>query len=909
MRVRVWGHAGDMHGDTDHRERTFLLSDLQGSTALHRAHPDRMLEVMDRHDAALIEIVAAHRGELFKNTGDGAWAAFDAPGDALDAAIAMQRTIPAIRVGEVPPLVVRIGIATGAARPRRGDYFGPALSRTARLEGAANGGQIVVDERTRELCAELATGHDLRDLGPHRFKGMEPMTVHQVLAADLGTDFGPLRGKQDVTTGNLPAALTSFVGRGRQLTDVRALLDRQRIVTLLGPGGTGKTRLSIEAARSVETTFDHGAWLVELSPLEAEHDVWSAFATTFALPPVPGATPRAQVVEHLRDRRCLLVVDNCEHVLEPIAEAILDLTQSCPRVVVLASSRRVLALPGEALVEVPPLDDSATDVEPSAAVQLFVDRARLVSPAFEPDADDIAAIEEICARLDHLPLAIEMAAANTRRLDLDRVRRQAERSIDLRASRHRRAIGRQQTMRGTLDWSYQLLEPEARDLLDRLAVFAGTFDDDLAIALCGLDDVDPGDVLDLLDELLDASLLARDPDDDERFRLLHVVRAYGRERLDADGRSDRLQRHHGETFAGRVAELGRRFDDGEEKEMAGRFFAAQPDLEAAFERALASDVALAGALTVPMFLFTYIHRGAVFGGWPARVLDAAGDTILDDHAVLCAMAAAHSIHADADPDAATRHLARGREVDPTGEASRGWLDSVAGQVSFWTGDNEASLDHHLRAIDVATAADNRSCAILSASLAAFSAGRAKRVDVAVRQLGVAEHLAAGSLSPNVIGYVNFAKGMLLAGRDPERALAELQVALDWARLSANPQGANRVSRVMADVRAAGAAPAEALEILANALVNFPAEGDAMHAWSTVGSLIPKLAALGLDDEVAVLTGALSASALPVDEGHDELVLDVRERLGADEFDAYAAEGRALGLNGTRRRVEERFATN
>lgn len=888
----------------DHRDRTFILTDLKGSTDLHRRFPDQMLGAMDRHDAAILDLAARHRGEVFKNTGDGAWLAFDDPDDAVEAAIDIQREVPLITVADGVPLVLRVGVGTGPARPRRGDYFGPALNRTARLEGAANGGQVLVDETTRHRC----TRHDFLDLGTHRFKGMDAFTVFQAVGDGLEREFGELQGKREADPGNLPAALTSFIGRRALLDEIRSLTGSgARIVTLTGPGGTGKSRLSVEAARHCGPAFDDGAWLVELSPLGPDHDVWFAFAATFSLPPVPGVTPRQQVLERLRADRALLVIDNCEHLVEAAAEAVLDILQASPGVVVLATSRQVLGLPGEALVPVPTLDEAGEHGGRSAAVELFIDRARLVSRRFDPSTEDEAIIVRICAALDHLPLAIEMAAANTRRVDLARILGQADSPIDLRSGRHRRAIGRQQTLRETLEWSYELLDDGVGELLDRLATFSGPFDEDLAIDLCARDDIDADEVVDAIDDLLDASLLTRDPADPDRFRLLHVVRAFGRERIAEAGRTEQLHRHHAEAFADRVRDLGARFDDGDEAAAARTLFTEQPDLEAAFERSLNADADTAAALTGPLFFFSYVHRGAVFGHWPARILEAHHDGVSHE-STLCAMAAAHALHADAAPDDARHFLERGALADPDGDRSHGWLESVAGQLAFWSRQPEPSVAHHQRAVELALAADNSNCAIISASLAAFAAGRARRLDVAKEMLALAEQLADASRSPTPIGYVNFTKGVLLAGRRPDEALAELQIALDWAEVSANPQGANRVARVMADIRADGAPPAEALEIRANALVNFPTEGDAMHAWSTVQSLLPPLVALERFDEVAVLSGALDGSPFQGDTDVEGLLVDVRDRLGDETFDQLASEGRELGLVGTRRRIAERFAS-
>src|ERR1700731_53697 len=504
---------------SESRERTILTTDIVGSTGLLRRFPNDMMGAMDLHDQILHTSIRRHSGDPFRSTGDGVLAAFDRPVDAVMAAIEAQREMRRVAWGPTGRLQVRFGIDTGPTRARgANDYFGPALPTATRLQSAANADQILLSDVTvQRLASELAQSpFRLSDLGEHHFKGIEPIRVHQVCASDLPSTFPPIGGKREGGGGNLPATLSSFLGRERELDELAELALESRLLTLVGPGGIGKTRLAIEFARSLESAFPDGAWLVDLSALERGSEVWPAIAGALLIPPLPGVEWRVQVLERLYNARAILLMDNCEHVLDPIADAVTELGSTCGSLFLINTSRHTLGAEGEALYQVSSLDSGLQDGRgQSAAVRLFVERGRLADRRFQPTPDDLAVIQRICANLDYIPLAIEIAAGHLRRLSLQNIENGVTRPLDLQSGNFRRRVGRQQTLRQTLEWSYDLLEPNSRKVLQRLSVFSGPFHEVQALAVCAGDMLNESDVLRGIDELVESSLLARDAGGDQ----------------------------------------------------------------------------------------------------------------------------------------------------------------------------------------------------------------------------------------------------------------------------------------------------------------------------------------------------------------------------------------------------------
>jgi predicted ATPase/class 3 adenylate cyclase len=903
--VSIKGDSELIPGST--RTLTFLATDLKDSTELFNQFPDEMFAFMERHDDLLNQVIRGSGGEVFKFTGDGVFAVFDEPASAVVAALDIQRGMLRLDHDFTDALELRIGVNTGPSRQRGADYFGPALNTAARLEGAANGRQVLVSQSTRQ---HLGEPEDIvfTDLGIHRFKGLKPIQVFQASAPGLPGHFPPIGGKRDAPDGNLPASLSSFLGRTSELTGIRRRIHEGRIVTLLGPGGIGKTRLALEAARTLRDDFDGGVWLVELSPIDQGGDVWPSFATALSIAPLPGASPRVQVLDRLRDADALLVIDNCEHVLGEVASAAVDIASTAQGVRMLTTSRRVLGVGGESIFDVAPLDEDTTETGvTSPAVSLFVERAQLASRNFDPTESDLQIVAAICADLDYLPLAIEIAAAQLRRLTLSQIHAKSSDPLALGSKNYHRAIGRQQTIRETLEWSYGLLDDTSAQVLDTLSVLSGSFVEEVGRDLCAFVGIDEDDYVESLGELVDSSLLARDPSDALRFKILHLVRAFGRGRLVQDGRYEHVERLHGLTFARRIAQLGAQFSSPEEGVAAAAIFTELPDMRAAFERAIIQDLELASDLTAPLFFFSYVHRGAECGTWPARVMEQPGADELAAAPIILAAAACHALHADGQPVRAKEYIERARTAEDRGaESSRGWVDGVAGMVALWTGDLTGSIDLHRRATRIAHERGNSGCEVISWSLAAYAAYMAKDPELASALLAEAAKASETTGSVTAIGYVSFTRGRLEARRNPDLALEVLESSAEWAADAGNSQGFNRVRRHIADIRAAQAAPAERLRIRAEGFLGLPESGDTLHGWSAAESLLKSLAEDERYNDVALFAGALATSPIKIEPSVARVVDDARERLGTTTFERVAAEGSQLGLSQLRRYVEANY---
>jgi predicted ATPase len=440
-----------------------------------------------------------------------------------------------------------MGLHTGEARARGSDQVDHApINRCARVKAAAHGGQVLVTKTTRDLAGRrLGGGFALRRLGEFRLRDLaEPELIYQLTHADLPADFPPIRTLAE-RTGNLPLAVSSFIGRERELEQTAAALGGARVVTLTGPGGVGKTRLGLRAAGQVAERFGDGAWLAELAPVRDPAAVDDAVAAVFSVTARAGQGTREALVEVLRGKQLLLVLDNCEHVLAEAAALAGVLQRSCERLVILATSREGLGIEGEHLVPVPPLmlpgagADLAAITE-AEAVRLFAERAAAVRPGFQVTAGNAAAVAAVVCRLDGIALAIELAAARVPAMTAAELARRLDRSFAVLAAGRRGAAERHQTLRATIDWSFQLLTEAGQALLARLAVFAGGCTLLAAEAVCGGDGIDPDAVFELLASLVARSLVvAEDHGPESRYRLLETIRQYGEQRLDQSGQTQR----------------------------------------------------------------------------------------------------------------------------------------------------------------------------------------------------------------------------------------------------------------------------------------------------------------------------------------------------------------------------------
>ena len=547
---------------------TFLFTDVEGSTRRWETDADAMKVALAAHDDVLRAAIETHGGWLFKHTGDGVCAAFASPRSAVDAAVTAQRAL------ELP---VRMGLATGEAELRGADYFGAVLNRAARVMAAGHGGQILLADST----AGLLTGVDLLDLGPRRLRDLPTAVgVFQVRASGLRTDFPPLR-TLDTTPGNLRPAPSSFIGRESELDAVTTELKSHRLVTLTGVGGVGKTRLAIEVAARLADEFPDGVWLFELAPVGDPAAVPDAVAAMLGITQQPGKSVSESVATALDGRVRLLVIDNCEHVLDAAADLIEAILAHSATVKILATSREGLGVADEQLWPVPSLDVSA-GID-SAAAALFLERARTVGPSFSSATpDDASAVVEICRRLDGIPLAIELAASRMVSMTAREVRDRLDHRFRLLTGA-RRGQERHQTLRHAVAWSYDLLDDAEKQLLNRCSVFAGGFDLQSACAIAASGDVDEYAILDLLDALVRKSLLVADRSTGQtRFSMLETIRQFAEEQLALSGGADQARAAHAAYFADCATDMLTLWDGPRQRETYIWFTTEFANLRAAF---------------------------------------------------------------------------------------------------------------------------------------------------------------------------------------------------------------------------------------------------------------------------------------------------------------------------------------
>ncbi len=541
---------------------TFLFTDIEGSTRLLQQLGDLYDDVEVRHAAILREAIGQGGGTEVRTEGDSFFAAFPRPAGAVEAAVAAQRALAAHRWPDGVTLRVRMGMHTGEGRTggsgSAADYIGIDVNRAARIAAAAHGGQVLLSGATRGLVEHaLPEGVTVRDLGEHRLKDIEhPERLYDLVIDGLSADFPPIRTLEAPI--NLPAERSSFVGREHEVDDVTQLLAEARLLTLSGPGGTGKTRLALKVAARQIGRFRDGVFWVDLSPIVDHELVPPAIVTALRLREEPGRDLLDSLEGHLRDRELLIVLDNFEQVGDA-APQIARLLDSAPRLTVLVTSRVPLHLSSEREYAVSPLalPDHRSDFEAlsrSEAVMLFVERALAVRPSFALTEENGAAVAEITVRLDGLPLAIELAASRLKLFDPSTMLARLEHRLPMLTGGARDLPERQRTLRSAIEWSHDLLSHEEQRLFARLSVFSGGWTLDAAEAVCG-----PGlaiDVVDGMAALVDGSVVRREEtrNDGVRFRMLETIREYAAERLGRSGEGDDVRRRHAEYVRDLVEE-------------------------------------------------------------------------------------------------------------------------------------------------------------------------------------------------------------------------------------------------------------------------------------------------------------------------------------------------------------------
>jgi predicted ATPase/class 3 adenylate cyclase len=538
---------------------TFLFTDLENSTSLWEKYPHDMQQASARHDALMRGIIEKHKGRVVKTTGDGFHAVFPSPSDGVAAAMSGQQRLAA---EPWPPVMgslkVRMGLHTGESQERDGDYFGVVVNLAARIMGLGHGGQILLSEVTKKLVERsLPPDSTLIDLGEHRIRGMAPVErIFQLRHPDLADEFPPLNSLA-VFKHNLPRQASSFIGRKQELMEIVRLIQDTPILTLLGPGGTGKTRLMLQAAEEVIGGYPDGVWLVELAPLTDPALISERVAGALKVQEQPGRSLLDTLVEHLRRKELLLLLDNVEHLVSESAEFVEYLLKNCPKLKIIVTGREALFIGGETTLQIPSLSlpaikgaVSPEHLHASEGVQLFLDRAQAVRPDFALDPENAAWIAEIVLRLDGIPLALELAAARLRMLTVEQIAVRLNDRFRLLTGGRRTALPRQQTLQALIDWSWNLLEEHERVLLRRLSVFAGGWTIEAAQEVAGFDPLDEFEVFDILEQLINKSLVTvlHPPEGQARYGMLESIRQYAQNKLFEAGEGEALRDRHADYF-------------------------------------------------------------------------------------------------------------------------------------------------------------------------------------------------------------------------------------------------------------------------------------------------------------------------------------------------------------------------
>lgn len=539
---------------------TFLFTDIEGSTRLWEEDHDGMAEAVAAHDRLIRQTIAAHDGYIFSTGGDSFCAAFAQPDEALAAAVEAQLDLGCHPWRTPVPIRVRMALHSGTAAERDGDYFGSVPNRCARLLAVGNGGQILLSEVTHRMVKEQPPNQvGFRDMGDHRLRDLaEPERVFTVFHPAFESANDALRSLNVLPT-NLPAQLTSFVGRDQELEEATRLLRGTRLLTIAGVGGSGKTRLSLQMAVDALDQFRDGVWLVELAPVAEPEGVLRAVATALGLRELPPQSLDETLIDHIRHRQLLLILDNCEHVIDAAARLAQRLLAAAPELSVLATSREMLGVPGEVpyqlrSMSLPEGDTPLATISDFDSVRLFAARAEAVRAGFRVNESNAASVIQLCRRLDGMPLAIELAAARLRVLAPEQIAARLDDRFRLLTGGSRTVLPRQQTLQATIDWSYDLLQEKEKLLFDRLSAFQGGFTLEAAEAVSAGGDIAPEDVLDLVGHLVEKSLVGSfETGGGVRYRLLETLRQYARDRLAMREETEAVRQSHAVYFR-RLAE-------------------------------------------------------------------------------------------------------------------------------------------------------------------------------------------------------------------------------------------------------------------------------------------------------------------------------------------------------------------
>ena len=853
---------------------TFLFTDVEGSTRRWEADADGMQAALAAHDEVLRSAIEAHGGFMFKHTGDGVCAAFASPRSAVDAAVAAQRGLA---------LPVRMGIATGEAELRGTDYFGAVLNRAARVMAAGHGGQVLLAEST----AVLVTGVDLVDLGPRRLRDLSaPVQVFQVRAEGLRTDFPSLRAL-DVGPGNLRPQTTSFIGREAEVAELQVAVKAHRLVTLTGAGGVGKTRLALEVARQVADEFPDGTWFFDLAAVADPAAVPDAVAPVLGITQQPGKTVAQSVAAALDGRVRLLVFDNCEHLVDSVADLIETILAASATVTILATSREGLGVSEEQLWRVPSLDvNSGAE---SAGANLFVDRAQSVVSDFsltQPGEAD--AVVEICRRLDGIPLAIELAASRMASMTASEVRDRLDQRFRLLVG-SRRGLARHQTLRHAVAWSYDHLDDAEKPLLERCSVFAGGFDLQSACAVMG--SADEFTTLDLLDALVRKSLLVADRSSGRtRFSMLETIRQFAEEQLVARGEAAAMRTAHARYFAGREIDIMARWGSPRQREAYIWFSAELANLRAAFRWAAdLGDLDDAATIaTYASFLGIAVENFEPLA-WAEELIDPARAAHHEGLAALSVMASqcwvtgrfedAARYADDADELIGTGLV----DVLPFGD---GGLLAAAFMAS---GQIQRAVDWYQAQFEQGRG--NHVLTRIGIVLALLAAGRGGDAVVATNGLIDA---AERTDNPYVLSFALFTCGHAWIDADHVAALEALRRGMAVAHDSGNSAAELRMVITLARVEARHGDPLQAFDYIALAIRKHRDSGNTTSIRHGLAVLATLLHRIGHHEPAATIAGfAVTPFVRASFPEINTTITHLREALGDQTYESLARKGETM----------------
>jgi predicted ATPase len=853
---------------------TFLFTDIEGSTRRWEADADSMRTALQAHNQVLRDAIEANDGQVFNYTGDGMCAVFASPRSAVDAAIDAQRTL------ELP---VRMGIATGEAELRGDDYFGTVLNRTARVMAAGHGGQILLDGAT----AALASGVDLISLAPRRLRDIaKPVDVYQVRAEGLDAEF-PALNTADPALGNLRPATTAIVGRESEIIELQTALKAHRLVTLTGVGGVGKTRLAVEVATRSATEFPDGVFLIELAAVTDAAAVPDAVAAVLGIVQQPGMSLTDSVAAALEDRSRLLVFDNCEHVLNATADVIEAILVGSTAVKILATSREGLRVVDEKLWPVPSLELSDDIASPAAA--LFVARAADVAHDLSfIESDDANAVVEVCRRLDGIPLAIELAASRMVSMTPTELRDRLDDRFRLLVG-SQRGLERHQTLRHTVQWSYDLLDTAEQTLLNRCSVFAGGFDLSAACSVAGSGDEIA--TLDVLDALVRKSLvLASRSSSRTRFSMLETIRQFAEEQLVRTGEADAARTAHAHYFAAREPAVMALWDSANQREAYAWFGAELANLRTAFHWAAdRNDLDTAATIACTATFLGYWVEQYEPVAWAEQLIEPAKTV---DHRRLAQLYVGAALcHVTGRRDDFVKYAEEGQKAVASGR-----FDEVPPHFEVILGGGymySQSLDRSAEWCRAVIARSARGKELIGPTLVfalalAGAHGEAKALsddlfDVADR---------AGN--PMAISGALLAYGHTHRAAAPGAAYEALRRGLTIAQDSGNRQMESVLALSLSSVAVTYASPLEAFELVAFAIRTYYDSGTLMFVSGAMGVLAALLDRFERYEAAATLS---VFAEVPVARGTypeiDITIAHLREVLGDEAFESLGRTGVAM----------------